>query len=138
MHYKNREEQPKVFRQPTLIYPVTIQELPNGRGSVTDNWTSMPGLDFKRSKEAIVSYSMPSPFMKQINSWTVCNRIIPKDWIELVNSVLEPGPQLYWSIWIREAAKIIGQWNKARGRKISQNQILGEGDYVTMNKASYI
>ena len=31
LHYKNREEQPKVFTQPTLIYPVTIQKFPNDR-----------------------------------------------------------------------------------------------------------
>ena len=37
LHYKNREEQPKVFRQPTLIYPVTLQDLPNDRDSVTAN-----------------------------------------------------------------------------------------------------
>ena len=37
--YKNRKEQPKVFRQPTLIYPVTLQEFPNDRGSVIANWT---------------------------------------------------------------------------------------------------
>ena len=37
LHYKNREEQPKVFRQPTLIYPVTLQKFPNDKGSVTTN-----------------------------------------------------------------------------------------------------
>ena len=30
LHYKKREEEHKVFKQPTLIYPVTLQEqLPN-------------------------------------------------------------------------------------------------------------
>ena len=29
LHYKVRKEQPKVFKQPTLIYPGTLQELPN-------------------------------------------------------------------------------------------------------------
>lgn len=28
LHYKNREEQSKVFRQSTLIYPIILQELP--------------------------------------------------------------------------------------------------------------
>ena len=37
LHYKVREEQSKVFKQPTLIYPVTLQELPNDRGSVRAN-----------------------------------------------------------------------------------------------------
>ena len=30
LHFKDREEQPQVFKQSTLIYPVTLQEqLPN-------------------------------------------------------------------------------------------------------------
>ena len=32
--------------------------------------------------------------MKQmLNLWSVCNRIIPKEWIELVKADLEPDPQ---------------------------------------------
>ena len=50
LHY--REEQPKVFKQPTLIYPVTVQEFPNDR--VRDEWTPVPMLELRRFKEAIV------------------------------------------------------------------------------------
>ena len=51
----------------------------------------------------MVPYDMHSPFVKQmLNSWSVCNRIIPKDWIELVEGVLGPGPQLQWSTRFRE------------------------------------
>ena len=84
-HYKNREEQPKIFRQSPLIYPVTLQELPNGRDSSVNNWTPVPMLDLRRFKEAIVSCGMHSLFVKQIsNLWSVCNRIIPNNQIELV------------------------------------------------------
>ena len=41
LHYKVREEQPKVFKKPTLIYSVTLQELPNDRftqGYVRVKW----------------------------------------------------------------------------------------------------
>ena len=69
-----------------------------------------------------------------LNLWSVCNRIIPNDCIELIKAVLEPGPQLQWSTWFREEAKIIEQWSKARGREISQDQILGEGDYSTIGR----
>ena len=87
--------------------------------------------------EAIVSYGMHLPSVKQmLNSWSVCNRISPKDWIELVKSVLEPGPQLQWSTWFREEAKTIEQWSKARDMEISQDQILGEGDYATTERLS--
>ena len=94
-------------------------------------------LDLRRFKDAIVSYGIHLPFVKQmLNSWLVCNRIIPKDWIELVKGVLEPGPQLQWSTWFREEAKIIEQQSKARGMEISQDQILGEGDYAAVETQS--
>ena len=103
-----REEQSKIFKQPTLIYPVTLQELLNDRypqDPVRAEWTHAAILNLRRFKEVIVSYGIHLPFVKQmLNSWLVCNRIIPKDWIELVKGVLEPGPQLQWSTWFREEA----------------------------------
>ena len=51
LHYKNREEQSKVFSQPTLIYPVALQKLPNGRSFVTANWTPEPLLDFRNLRK---------------------------------------------------------------------------------------
>ena len=73
---KTGEEQPKIFKQPTLLYLVTFQEMPNGRGSVTVNWTPVPMLDLRRFKEAIVSYGMHLLFVKQmLNLWSVYNRI---------------------------------------------------------------
>ena len=78
---------------------------------------------------------MHSPFVKQmLNSWSVCNRIIPKDWIDLVKGVLEPGPHLQCRTWFREEAKIIEQQNKARGRELSKDQMLREGDYATIER----
>ena len=53
LHYKIRKEQPNVFKQPNLMYPVTLQELPNSRGTVRAEWTPVPMLDLKRFKEAI-------------------------------------------------------------------------------------
>ena len=92
-------------------------------------------LYLRRFKEAIVSYGMHSPFVKQmLNLRSVCNTIIPKDWIDLVKGVLEPGPQLQWSTWFREEAKTIEQWSKSRDREIFQDQILGEGDYATIER----
>ena len=77
---------------------------------------------------------MYSPFVKQmLNSWSVCNRIFPKGWVDLVKGVLEPGQRLQWSTLFKEA-KIIEQWSKTRGREISQDQILGEGDYATIER----
>ena len=94
-------------------------------------------LDLRRFKEARVLYGMHSTFVRQVlNLWSVCNRIIPKPCIELVKGALEPSPQLQWSMWFREEAKIIEQWSKASSREISQDQILGKGDYITIERQS--
>ena len=50
--------------------------------------------------------------------------------------ILEPGPQLQRSVWFREVAKSIEQWSKANSREISQDQILREGDYITIERQS--
>ena len=76
---------------------------------------------------------MHSPFVKQmLNLWSVCNRIIPNDWKDSVNGILKTSTQLQWNTWFREEVKIVEQQSKARSRNISQNQILGEGDYATI------
>ena len=51
----------------------------------------------------------------------------------MVKGVLEPDPQLQQSTLFKEA-KIIEQWSKTRGREISQDKILGEGDYAAIKK----
>ena len=91
-------------------------------------------LYLRRFKEVIVSYGTHSPFVKQmLNLWSICNTIIPKDWKELVEAVLEPSPQMQWNTWFREDSKMIEQWSKARSSEISQDQILG-GDYATIER----
>ena len=69
-----------------------------------------------------------------LNSWSVCNRIIPKDQKELVKGVKEPDPQLQQCLQLREEAKFIEQWSKAISRGISQDQILGQRDYATIER----
>ena len=54
----------------------------------------------------------------------------------MVNGVLRTSTQLQWSTWFREEAKIIEQWSKARGREISQDQILGKGNCATIGRQS--
>ena len=49
---------------------------------------------------------------------------------------MEPGPQLQWRTWQKEKVKIIEQQIKARGTEIYQSQILGEGDYATIERQS--
>ena len=52
----------------------------------------------------------------------------------MAKGVSKPDPKLQWSTWFRENARIIEQWSKARGREISQDQILGEGSYATVER----
>ena len=66
--------------------------------------------------------------------WSVCKKNIPKDWIELVKGVLELSPQLQWNMYSEEGNKIIEQLSKHRCRKISQDKILGEGGYATIER----
>lgn len=63
LHCMIKKKQPKAFKQPALIYLVTLQELPNDINppdSVKAEWTPVPMLDLKRFKEEIVSDSMHS------------------------------------------------------------------------------
>lgn len=48
-YFKNREEQSRIFNQPTLTYPVTIQELQNGR--VRAEWNPVSMLKLRRFKD---------------------------------------------------------------------------------------
>ena len=56
--YEITEQQPKVIRKPTLIYPATIQEWPAddsySQGCAEVNWDPVEMLDLERSKEAVV------------------------------------------------------------------------------------
>lgn len=52
LHYKVREEQPKIIKQPTLMYPITLQEqLSKNRysqGFVRVDWISVEMLDLRK------------------------------------------------------------------------------------------
>ena len=89
-------------------------------------------------KEAIVIYGMHSPFVKQMpNSWSCCNRVTPKDWLDMVTAMLEAGLLIQWKSWWREEAKTIEQRSRARGIEVSQDQLLREGDYADIERQSY-
>lgn len=55
-------------------------------------------------------------------------------WKDLVIAVLEAGPQLQWSTWGRDKARPIEQGGRARGYKISQDQILSARHYADMER----
>lgn len=119
---QTEERRPKVIRKPTLCY-----------GEVPCN--PLEVLDLRRFKEDVVSYGMHSPFVKWIlNSWATQNRIIPQEWKDLVAATLEAGPQLQWQIWWKEEARAIEEQNRARGINISQDQLLGEGQYANLQR----
>jgi hypothetical protein len=48
----------------------------------------------KAFKEAMISYGMHSPSVRQIlNNWATQNRLISQAWKVFVTAVLETGPQ---------------------------------------------
>jgi hypothetical protein len=82
-----------------LVYPVTTQDLPGDdrhlQGYEEVKWNLTDILDLRRFKEAIISYVINSPYVKQIlNSWATQNRIILPDWKDIATAILETGPQL--------------------------------------------
>ncbi|KAL6067262.1 hypothetical protein STEG23_006100 [Scotinomys teguina] len=56
--------------------------------------------------------------------------IVPQDWKDLVTAVLEPGAQLQWLAWLREESRVLEQQYRPRGVQISQDQLMGEGEYA--------
>lgn len=55
-------------------------------------WSPREMSNLKHFKESVVSYSMHSPFVKQIlSNWVTPDRIIPEDWKRLMSVVLEAG-----------------------------------------------
>ena len=127
-------------RQATLLYPVKIKKIRHD-GDEADtteaSWAPVRMLDLRRVKEAIVSYGIHSSFVKQLlNSWSSCNQITPKDWLDMASAVLEAGQLMQWKSWWREEAKMIEQRNRARGIEVSQDQLLGEGEYADVELQS--
>ena len=121
-------------KQVMLLYPVTIKKMRHDRDDADDteaSWALIQILDLWRVKEAIVSYGIHSPFIRQLlNSWSTCHQVTPKDWLDMATEVLETGPLIQWKSWWREEAKMIEQRNSARGLELSQVQLLGEGEYA--------
>ena len=65
-----------------------------------------------------------------VNTWASRNKVTPHDWLQLVSSVLDHGPQLQWKSFWREEAKALEHQGRVRGFEDSQDQILGEDLYA--------
>lgn len=67
---ENQESKPKVVSKPILAYPVTVQQMSADAGNLQEYkefvWHSVHMLDLKTLKEAVNSYGIHSPFIKQI------------------------------------------------------------------------
>lgn len=132
---KIRESQPKVIRKQTLVYPVSVQQRPpdddHPQGYEEFEWQPMDVLELRKFKESVTNFGMHSPFVKQILiSWAIKNRVIPQDWKDMVRAILEPAENLQWISWWREEVREIARQNRARGRDISTDQLLGEGRFA--------
>ena len=74
---------------------------------------------------------MHLPFVKQIlTSWAINNRLIHQDRKDMARGILEPAANLQWFAWWRGEVNEIARQNRARGREISTDQMLGEGHFA--------
>ena len=96
---------PGVSRSPSA-FTVVIHHMPaNSVEQSYDEVGSHPikMINIRHFKEAIISYEMHSPYVKQIlNNWATQNRIIPQDWKGLVEAILKTSSQLQWLQWWRK------------------------------------
>ena len=96
------------------------------KGVVAYQWEQICMKDLKGIKEAVVSYGMHSPYVKQLmESWAMNNRVTPKDWEQLISAVLENTSQLEWRALCREEAKALELQGLKKGYKAPQDKILG-------------
>ena len=94
-------------------------------------------LELRKSKESVTTFGMHLPTVKQIlTSWAIKNRIIPQDWKDMARAVLEPAANLQWFAWWRGEVNEIARQNRARGREISTDQMLGEGRFAEIKVQS--
>lgn len=90
-------------------------------------------IGFEEIKVSVISYGIASTYVKKMwNSWSAQNRIIPQDWKDMTTAILEHDSYLQWQSWWKEEVKVIEQWNQDRGTDISQDQLLGEGQYADL------
>jgi hypothetical protein len=106
------EQWPGVGRSPSA-FPVVIQHKPaNGvqPGYDETGWHPTEMIALRHFKEAMISYMMHSPYVKQIlNNWATQSRIIPQDWKGLVITILKAGLKLHWLTWWMEETMNIEQ-----------------------------
>lgn len=141
LHHETEVGCPKIIRKPALVYPVTIQQPGDNRYPkvIRKLMQSYRHILLRRFEEAVVSYDKHSTYVKQtLNSWATQNRNIPQDWKELATEILKAGPHLQWIAWWQEEARVIEQWNRARGINNSQDQLLGENQYAEMQQLNLI
>lgn len=84
--------------KPPSVFPVIVQHMPvNGADHDYDEiaWHLIEMIGLRYFTEAIVSYGIHPPYVKQIlSNWATQNRVIPPTCKGLVTAVLEAGEQL--------------------------------------------
>lgn len=94
-------------------------------------WTPIAMNDLKEIKQAIVNFGVNSAYVKEmIKTWASNARATPYDFHQLVSAVLDKGPSLMFGIYFREESKHMEQQGRAKGVEVSQDQIIGAGEYA--------
>ena len=77
-----------------------------------------------------MNYELHSFFVREmLKTWALSNKVTPQDWNQLLSAVLESRPLLHWKCLFKQEARLLDQQERAKGTKISLDQILGEGLY---------
>lgn len=94
--------------QASLAFLVFVQHKPANDGGHDSNeviWHLVEMLYLRNFKEAVLLYSLHSPFVKEmLNNWSNQNIVIPQDCKRFLSTVLEVGQQLQWLFWYRHKA----------------------------------
>ena len=80
-------------------YPVITSEKASSskcpKGFKKCRWKPIGMKDLKEIKQAVVSYDICSPFVREmVKIWASWNNATPHDWLWFVSAILEDGPQL--------------------------------------------
>lgn len=121
-------------RHPKVAFPVTVVERPSSRrnqsGSTTQKWEPIPMKDMKSIKNAIMTFEVHSPYVKQLlSTWATNNKITPSDWNDLISAVLDHSSQIQWKALWRQESKALELQGLRDGFDASESKIMGEKQF---------
>ena len=131
------------FHKALPAFPVITAEKVTGsrnpRVIKEHTWEPIYMNDLKEIKQTVINFGRHSSFVKEIRkTWSISNKAMAYNWIQLISAVLESRPKLHWKCLFGQAARLLEQQERAKGIEISLDQILGEGHFPDpLEQANY-